>query len=81
MPINILISILVVFLQSFIKQTTTATRSCRTRKCALHVYSPGIVAARHVRALCCGPTLLRRLQQQLLLLRLQQAAAVRQFTD
>jgi len=25
--------------------TKTATRSCRTRKRALHVYSPGVVAA------------------------------------
>jgi len=31
--------------------TRTATRSCRTRKRALHVYSSGVVAVRHVRAL------------------------------
>ena len=45
----------------------TATRSCRTRKLAVHLYSPGVVRrshaeARHVRALlyacrccCCCP--------------------------
>jgi len=31
--------------------TRTATRSCRTRKRALNVNSPGVAAARHVREL------------------------------
>jgi len=52
-----------------VHNTGTATRSCRTRKCALHFYSPGIVrrshaAARHVRALLYGPPLLLPLLQQ-----------------
>jgi len=37
-------------------ETTTATRSCRTRKHAVHVYSPGVAAKRHVwpaLLLCC----------------------------
>ena len=33
----------------------TTTLSCRTRKRAVHVYSPGVAAARHVRALQCSP--------------------------
>jgi len=33
------------------RKSRTATRSCRTRKRALHVYSPGVAAARHVGAL------------------------------
>jgi len=37
----------------------TTTRSCRTWKRAVHVYSPGVAAARQVRALYCrGPPLL-----------------------
>ena len=39
-------------------ETRTTTRSCGTRKRAMHVYSPGVAAARHVQALQCGPLLL-----------------------
>jgi len=39
------------FMCALLRVTRTATRSCRTRKRALHVYSPGVAAARHVRAL------------------------------
>jgi len=36
------------------KITRTATRSCVTRKGALHVYLLVVAVARHVRALWCG---------------------------
>jgi len=40
------------------QQTSTTTRSCLTRKRALHVHSPGVAVAHHERALHCGPLLL-----------------------
>ena len=48
---------------SVIRQTRTAAHSCRTRKRAFHFSSPGVVrrshaAARHVRALLYGPSVL-----------------------
>jgi len=50
------------FCSACVCDTRTITRSCRIRKCAFHLYSPGVVrrshaAARQVRALarlrCC----------------------------
>jgi len=46
-------------------KTRTATRSCRSRKRAVHVYSPGVAAAA---AAAAAATALFLLQQQLLLL-------------
>jgi len=50
--------------------TRTATRSCRTRKRALHVYSPGVAA----RGTCWHCSVARRCC-------CSAAAAMRQFTD
>ena len=43
-------------------------RSCRTRKRAVHVYSSGVAAVRHVQVLQCGPPPLLLLLLLLLLL-------------
>jgi len=43
----------------FTDRRRTATRGCRTRKRAVHVYSPGVAATRNV----YGPPLLHPLQQ------------------
>jgi len=40
-----------ILLCCFLGMTRTATRSCRTRKRALHVYLPVVAKARHLRAL------------------------------
>jgi len=41
-----------------VQLTSTAMLNCRTRKRAFHVYSPGVAAAQHARALLYGPPLL-----------------------
>jgi len=52
--------------------TRTATRSCRTRKRALHVYSPGVAATRHVKPAATAPAATALLLLLLLLLQLME---------